>query len=211
MYVSWLMTLLRKITWSTILGKFRYKCISYSQDGEDLAVLRLFRNKRSGFYIDVGAHHPYRFSNTCIFYQRGWRGINIDASPELIPTFNKMRKRDVNLCNLVSSNNEYLDFYIFADQVLNTTDKERALSVISEGNDSCKLKKIIRVESKSLEQILDERNDLPECIDFISIDCEWHDLEVLKSNNWTKYRPKVIIVEIHCDMIEILNNDVYKF
>jgi len=56
---------------------------SYSQEGEDLILLRIFEKKRIGFYVDVGSHHPFRFSNTYLFYRLGWRGINIDANQEV--------------------------------------------------------------------------------------------------------------------------------
>jgi hypothetical protein len=63
----------------TIFGYYSKK--SYSQEGEDMILNRIFEFRNSGFYIDVGAHHPMRFSNTYFFYRKGWRGINIDAMP----------------------------------------------------------------------------------------------------------------------------------
>ena len=54
---------------------------SFSQEGEDLVLARIFEGKKNGFYVDIGAHHPTRFSNTHYFYRRGWSGINIDAMP----------------------------------------------------------------------------------------------------------------------------------
>ena len=53
---------------------------SFSQEGEDLLIDRMFDGQSVGFYVDVGAHHPTRFSNTYLLYLRGWRGINIDAT-----------------------------------------------------------------------------------------------------------------------------------
>lgn len=70
---------------------------SYSQEGEDLILKRFFSNKEKGFYIDIGAHHPKRFSNTYLFYSKGWNGINIDAMPGSMRLFNQIRKRDLNL------------------------------------------------------------------------------------------------------------------
>src|SRR5215510_10661697 len=58
-----------------------YRRTSFSQQGEDLILARLFEGQRRGFYVDVGAHHPRRFSNTFLLYRRGWRGLNIDAAP----------------------------------------------------------------------------------------------------------------------------------
>ena len=74
-------------TWKARIGEFRDRHIagfsvrSYSQEGEDMILRRIFGDKRLGFYVDVGAHDPRRFSNTYYFYKRGWRGINIEPRP----------------------------------------------------------------------------------------------------------------------------------
>ncbi len=81
-----------------ILGARGYMNPSYSIEGEDRIVRSLFWEKRdTGFYVDVGAHHPFRFSNTYLFYTQGWRGINIDATPGSMRAFKKHRPRDINL------------------------------------------------------------------------------------------------------------------
>ena len=55
---------------------------SYAQEGEDLILYRMIYGKiDKGFYVDVGAHHPKRFSNTYFFYRKGWRGINVEPMP----------------------------------------------------------------------------------------------------------------------------------
>lgn len=61
--------------------------LSFSQEGEDMLLDRFFMNQKDGFYVDVGAHHPERFSNTNYYYLRGWRGINIEADPSLMKEF----------------------------------------------------------------------------------------------------------------------------
>lgn len=204
---KYLVVLARK----TFLGRFAYMNISHSQDCEDLIVDKLFPNKKSGFYIDIGAHHPYRFSNTYKFYKRGWRDINIDASPNLMPIFHKHRPRDINCCYLVSNQSQELDFYIFDDEALNTIDKNIAERLLYRDPKGYKLKETLKIKSKPLVQILDEQLPIGTTIDFISIDCEWHDLEVLQSNNWDKYRPQVIIIEIHDDILLIQENEIFKF
>lgn len=70
---------------------------SYSQEGEDMILRRIFGSQTSGFYIDVGAHHPKRFSNTYFFYKKGWAGINIDAMPGSMKAFQKVRYRDIEI------------------------------------------------------------------------------------------------------------------
>ena len=81
-----------------ILGRRAYMNPSYSIEGEDRIVRTLlWRKHDKGFYVDVGAHHPFRFSNTYLFYTQGWSGINIDATPGSMKAFNKYRPRDINL------------------------------------------------------------------------------------------------------------------
>src|SRR5262249_8232028 len=67
---------------------------SYSQEGEDLILDRILDSKRTGFYIDVGCHHPFRFSNSYLFYRRGWQGICVDPLPEAKSSFRRYRPRD---------------------------------------------------------------------------------------------------------------------
>jgi hypothetical protein len=71
--------------------------LSYAQEGEDMVLRRIFEDQPLGFYVDVGAHHPVRFSTTYFFYRRGCRGINIDATPGSMDAFRRLRPRDINL------------------------------------------------------------------------------------------------------------------
>ena len=76
---------------------------SYAQEVEDRVLSSLLfklhggKHIYDGFYVDVGAHHPYRYSNTCFFYKQGWHGINIDAMPGSMVSFENSRPRDINL------------------------------------------------------------------------------------------------------------------
>ena len=65
----------------------KYRSFTFSQEGEDLLINRILNNKSEGFFIDIGAHHPIRFSNTYFFYRKGWRGINVDAMPGSMKAF----------------------------------------------------------------------------------------------------------------------------
>ena len=69
----------------------------YSQEGEDIILRHIFGDQTKGFYVDVGAHHPKRFSNTCYFYDRRWQGINLDTLPGSMWFLQKLRPRDKNL------------------------------------------------------------------------------------------------------------------
>lgn len=75
----------------------RFASKSYAQQGEDLILREILNYASTGFYVDVGAHHPFRFSNTYLFYKQGWRGINIDAMPGSMTLFHRFRPRDINI------------------------------------------------------------------------------------------------------------------
>lgn len=91
----------------------KYHTKSYAQEGEDMILHRIFERQSVGFYVDVGAHHPFRFSNTYLFYQKGWRGINIDAMPNSMRLFNRFRPRDINLeCGISKGGGAYDVLYV---------------------------------------------------------------------------------------------------
>lgn len=166
--------------------------ISFSQNGEDI-ILRNFISKKNGFYIDVGANHPFRFSNTYYFYLLGWKGINIEPNPEMIKKLNKYRKRDINIETGINDKKSSLTYYYFNDPALNTFSKDRANSLIKEATYKNIGEKKIRVNT--LKNVLDQYLPKNQEVDFISIDVESFDLNVLKSNDWQKYSPKFVLVE----------------
>ena len=75
----------------------RHKCFlkrsQYSQWGEDLAIIEFFKNKKNGIYFDVGCFHPVMYSNTCLLFKKGWRGINIDINPTSTDLFKILRPK----------------------------------------------------------------------------------------------------------------------
>lgn len=187
-----------------------YVLKSYSQEGEDMILRRLFEKQPIGFYVDVGAHHPKRFSNTFFFYKKGWRGINIDAMPNSMKIFNKMRPRDINIEKPVSDKKQILTYYAFNESALNGFSKE--LSEERDGKGSYFIEFTKDIETSTLEEILE--NNLPknQQIDFLSIDVEGLDFRVLKSNNFDMYRPKVILIEIFgCSLVDIEDSEITKY
>ncbi|WP_199769589.1 FkbM family methyltransferase [Helicobacter pametensis] len=166
---------------------------AYSQEGEDLILKRIFEHQREGFYIDVGAHHPFRFSNTYLFYKRGWKGINIDAMPHSMKLFNTHRPRDINIETPIGKEGQILKYFSFNESALNTF-KEEAITRILQ-NPHYQLIHTYTMETKPLNQILDKHLSPNQQIDFMSIDVEGLDLEVLETNDWIKYRPKILLVE----------------
>lgn len=191
-----------------ILDGYAFK--SYSQEGEDMILRRLFEKQKTGFYVDVGAHHPKRFSNTFFFYKKGWSGINIDAMPNSMSLFNKIRPRDINLEIPLSDKKQKLKYYMFNEAALNCFSKEMAEK--RDGKDDYKIISEKEMETSTLEEILEKHLPYDQEIDFMSIDVEGLDLQVLKSNNWRRFRPKFVLVEILGSSIkDIANSKEYKY
>jgi FkbM family methyltransferase len=193
---------------SLLFDQFAIK--SYSQEGEDMILRRLFEMKNNGFYLDVGAHHPKRFSNTYFFYKKGWRGINIDAMPGSMKSFNKIRSRDINIEKPISKDKCILKYYAFNEPALNGFSKE--LSLLRDESENYKILFTLDIETVTLEDVLNQYLPKNQVIDFLSVDVEGLDFDVLKSINLDKYRPKVILVEILGRTIsEIYNDPIYSF
>jgi len=188
----------------------RYAHVSYSQEGEDLILERIFEGQNRGFYVDIGAHHPIRFSNSYLFYKKGWYGINIDPMPGCMKKFNIFRPKDINIEHAVSDNNKKLKYYIFNDPALNTFDKDLKNSLLATTNYI--VQKTIKVSPVPLREIL-RANLRPETvIDFISIDVEGHQYQVIISNDWSIYRPKVLLIEILSNSVKNLaSNSTVKY
>ena len=211
-----LKTIARLILPKWIVGKlifnsFReYSRGSYSQEGEDMILRRIFDGKRKGFYVDIGAHHPKRFSNTYYFYKQGWRGINIDAAPGSMRAFNKVRPADINIEAPISRKKQTLTFYIFDDPALNGFSKQLSEQRSTSGQ-ACKIIRITDLETLTLSEILTKHLPKGQLIDFMSIDVEGLDYDVLLSNNWNRFRPKIILVEILNKSLEdLLNHEITK-
>jgi len=165
----------------------------YGYEGEDLIVSKLFLGKKNGFFVDIGAYHPKTYSNTYLFYKKGWRGINIDANPLSIKKFQKFRKRDINLNVGVAKIEGKLCYYMFTEPALNTFSE----LVYKDRIEKDKATPIGKVEIPTLplKKIFDIYLPKNQKIDFISIDTEGFEWEVIESNDWDEYRPKVILIE----------------
>lgn len=190
--------------------KFRHN-LSYSQEGEDMVLLGFYEGRKNykGFYVDVGAHHPYRFSNTNTFYKRGWRGINIEPNPDAMKWFKLLRRGDKNLNVGVAEQEGVMEYYCFNESALNGFSK--AVSEQRHQHTPYSIQKTISVPILRLDQILDEHVRHGTQIDFLSIDAEGYDLQVLKSNNWAKYRPTYVLVEDIFDMDSGTDTPVVAF
>ena len=190
---------------SFLLRKIKTKKISYSQTGLDLLLSNIFKNCKKGFYIDIGCNHPVYNNNTFIFYKKGWNGVNIDLDKSSIDLFNIYRKNDLNIIAALSSSNNTQKVYEFhAKSPLNTLEDKVA------NYQKAKVKNIYKVKTLTLNQIIEE-NKLSKKINFLTIDVEGHELQVLKGFDINVYQPDVIVVEyldLDLNKLEIQNLNI---
>lgn len=167
---------------------------SYSQSGEDMIIDFLFQAKgiSKPSYIDIGAHDPLYLSNTAFFYKNGSRGINIEPNPQLFKKIEYYRKKDINLNIGIAQSEGFLEYYMFNVPTMNTFSKEIADDLIKKYD--FKKTEIKRIEVKNLRDIVNRyrKGVFP---DFLSLDTEGFDLEILKSIDYSNSYPKVICVE----------------
>lgn len=178
---------------------------SWAQEGEDLILNRMLERKHVGFYVDVGAHHPKRFSNTYLFYRRGWSGINIDAMPGSMHSFRKWRRRDINLEIGIDLEPSFLEYFIFNEPALNGFDANLAMERHN-SDSSYSITEVAKVEVKPLSEVL-ATHAVGGSIDFLTVDVEGLDLRVLMSNDWEKYRPKIVLAEVLASDLYDLQED----
>ena len=191
-------------------AKFKPR-VAYSHWGVDLIITKLLNSKNKGIYIDVGCHHPFLNNHSYLLYKSGWEGINIDIDYNSIDMFNFFRKRDVNIQTAVTDHKGEVDLFFYHNRAAkNTISKEF-------GSDAKEQKKI---NSDTLNNIIENSKFKNSKIDFLSIDVEGNEMNVLNGFNLKKYKPKLILLEFiipnkkefyEKDINEITNSEVYKF
>lgn len=183
---------------------------SYAQEGEDLVLARFLEKRENGFYIDVGAHHPKRFSNTYFFYKKGWRGITIDAMPGSMEKFKKDRPRDISVEAAISDKKQTLTYYLFNEPALNGFSEE--ISKQRDGNNGYTIISKKEMPTFTLAEVLSKNMPSDTQIDFMSIDVEGYDYEALTSNDWRKYRPTIVVIEdLEASLQEIESSRIWRF
>jgi hypothetical protein len=171
--------------------------VAYGQNAEDIVLAKFLddrlKNQQKGFYIDIGAHHPFRYSNTYYFYKKGWKGLNIDADEKAIQLFKLFRRKDINVQALVAKQSKTLSYYVFTDRAFNTCDFQLAKAIIKKKRAQLIEKKELR--SQKLQNILDKYLQPGQKIDFLSIDVEGMDDELLQAFDFVNFAPSYLLIE----------------
>ena len=182
---------------SSPLEELRAMRVSYSQFGEDLVVRTHFAenfDNSIGRFIDVGAFHPFKYSNTRLLSQLGWRGINVDCDPVKIARFEKLRPQDENICAAVAEKPRdmiYLEYSAegLTNRIADPGEKE-LLSGIGE-----KPLKATPIRVTTLTHIIEQSVFRGQHFHYLNVDCEGQDLSVLKGLDFSRYSPELISVE----------------
>jgi FkbM family methyltransferase len=163
---------------------------TFSQHNEDRIVMDYMGGK-PGVYVDVGANYPVKISNTYLLYRNGWTGLTIEPIPRLSRRHRRLRPRDVHVNAAVGPDAQKLKFYELDDSVLSTFDAERMRRAVAGGS---KLKAEHSIDVVPLRELIAKHLGDRQ-IDLLTIDTEGFDLGVLRSNDWGRYRPRLVIFE----------------
>lgn len=187
------------------------KC--FSQCGEELVITALLRQigkQGTGFFVDIGAFDPFVGSNTYYFYRLGWRGINIDARPGSMERFKEARPRDINLETGIGAQAGQLSYYMLETEPgMNTFSLETLRACRMED----KITSTIEVPVVRFEEIQKHHIPANTHIDFVSIDTEGHEMEVLSGFNFDMHRPSIFAIELTgvTSLHDVNNNPVHMF
>jgi FkbM family methyltransferase len=181
---------------------------SYSQCGEDRLIWKLFGYRSTGTYVDIGCYHPTNYSVTYLLYLAGWRGLAIDADNHFLPLYAQARPEDT-VCNFaISKTPRMATLLIFEGRSMNTLDP--AIAAKYEAETTAKRAGTQQVEVRRLDRLLAEA--CIESIDFLNIDVEGCDLDVLESNDWQRWKPAIIAIEDqNIELNAVQRSEIFRF
>lgn len=182
--------------------------MSYAVGGVDLVLKSILRDVEAGAYLDVGANHPIDFSNTYLFYEKGWSGFAVDGNPEYRSDWSEIRPRDVFLNEIVSDSRKPVRFEIFPDPTMSTIAQSTGERYRLKFKD---LKpKVVDVEATTIFDLY--QSEIQNEVHLLNIDIEGEELNALKGARLDAFRPGVICIEIkNVSVYDIHRNEIFRY
>lgn len=194
---------------STLYNDLEVGLTSHTIDGTDIILAEILRDVNKGFYIDIGANHPIKHSNTYYLYKLGWKGIVIDGNDVFKDIFKEIRPNDQFITALISSTVKEINFKIFPDDTMSSANPEQIAIYEKRFQKS----EIISINGKTTtlsnirkEQFIDTE------VHLLSVDIEGEDLNCLIGSNFENWKPGVVVIEIkHLSLHNIKTSDIVNF
>ncbi len=177
---------------------------SYSQNGEDILLHRCFGDVAVGFYVDIGASASVTDSVTQAFYERGWRGINVEPLPWHVRELNRYRPRDVNFAGVCREAEGPCTFYAAVGlDGLSSLSHEGAVRTVGEDNVVSMI-----VQGTTLASLFDKH--APSTVNFLKVDVEGAEAAVLASNDWSRWRPQIVLLEATKPLTQLRSDETCR-
>lgn len=205
--------MIRKIYWKIrYLMGLKNDSDYYSQGGEDAIVINSFSHLvplYPGTFVDVGAYHPFKHSNTYVLYRYGWRGMNIDPRPGSKALFDKYRSKDINVEAGIADKDGSMTYYMLGNNsTMNTFSKENLerLNILDQVTST------VEVPVYTLNTLLAKHPSIKQ-VDYLNIDAEGMELEVLNGIDFSKTLPRIISIEQNdiMSLEDVLKTDVCHY
>ena len=181
--------------------------ISFSKSGDDIQLMKLINKTKPGTYVDIGCCHPVKASNSYYFSLSGWKGLCIDPNPDLEPLYKTFRPKDYFINTAIRESNTNLDYYFLEESSMNTV----ILDSIKKDNLEDKIIKKTKIPVYSLKDIFGKYLTENDRLDFFDVDAEGYDLEILKTNDWKKHRPRIVVKESDVNLKSDITSEIVKY
>lgn len=170
---------------------------SYAQNREDIIISAFFPDIKEGVYVDVGANHPLFHSVTKLFYDKGWHGVNYEPNPKLFSQLSMHRKKDINVSAAVGKASGEAEIRIYHSrdglEGISTLSSDMVKEYTAHKNADTLQHEDLKVPVVTLAE--DLRRHGIKHIHFMKIDVEGYEYDVIKGNDWEKFRPELMCIE----------------
>lgn len=191
--------------------------VSHAQTGQDILCdyffgrYKLYPEGEPGFFVDVGCAWPIQASNTYYFYERGWRGVCIDANSAMEKGFKAARPEDTFVNCGIGETEAEATLYMFKDPKHNTFNPKRRETWATQPARAHLFRGERTVPIRRLSNVLDEAAPGRSRIDLLSIDVESMELEVLKSMDFGRHQPSMVILEMLMPVSRVIEDPVTQY